>query len=135
MGGGVGQYGLALVQKEVADDTLRILVGTLISVLVTITNLILEYFLMYTTYLEKMKTVTAYMDVLSFKLVFLQFLNSGLFIVIANIAANYEAFNLQGSLSETITQIMLLNAITPNISNFILYKYDIGGRVMRYLCL
>ncbi len=82
-----------------------------------------------------MNTVTEYMDVLNFKLVFQQFLNAGLFVVAANIAANFETFNLEGNLSETIIQIMLLNAITPNISNFFIYKFDISGRLMRYLCL
>lgn len=38
--------------------------------------------------------MTEYMDVLTFKLVFQQFLNAGIFIVGANIAANYETFNL-----------------------------------------
>lgn len=135
IGGGLAQYGIALIQKDLGDDTRRIFVGTFASVIVTITNLFLQYFLIYTTYWERMNTVTEYMDVLTFKLVFQQFLNAGLFIVAANIAANYETFNLEGNLSETIVQIMLLNAITPNISNFLVYRFDIGGRVMRYFCL
>lgn len=135
IGGGLAQYGIALIQKDLADDTRRIFVGTFASVIVTITNLFLQYFLIYTTYWERMNTVTEYMDVLNFKLVFQQFLNAGLFIVAANIAANYETFNLEGNLSETIVQIMLLNAITPNVSNFLVYRFDIGGRVMRYFCL
>lgn len=135
IGGGLAQYGIALVQKNLEDDTRRIFVGTFASVIVTITNLLLQYFLIYTTYWERMNTVTEYMDVLTFKLVFQQFLNAGLFIVGANIAANYETFNLEGNLSETIVQIMLLNAITPNVSNFLVYRFDIGGRLMRYFCL
>lgn len=135
IGGGLAQYGIALIQKDLADDTRRIFVGTFASVIVTITNLFLQYFLIYTTYWERMNTVTEYMDVLTFKLVFQQFLNAGLFIVAANIAVNYETFNLEGNLSETIVQIMLLNAITPNVSNFLVYRFDIGGRVMRYFCL
>lgn len=135
IGGGLAQYGIALIQKDLGDDTRRIFVGTFASVIVTITNLFLQYFLIYTTYWERMNTVTEYMDVLTFKLVFQQFLNAGLFIVAANITANYETFNLEGNLSETIVQIMLLNAITPNVSNFLVYRFDIGGRVMRYFCL
>lgn len=135
IGGGLAQYGIALIQKDLADDTRRIFVGTFASVIVTITNLFLQYFLIYTTYWERMNTVTEYMDVLTFKLVFQQFLNAGLFIVAANIAVNYETFNLEGNLSETIVQIILLNAITPNVSNFLVYRFDIGGRVMRYFCL
>lgn len=50
MFGGSAQYGLALVQKDFDDDNKRILIGTLASVVVTITNLILQYFLIYTTY-------------------------------------------------------------------------------------
>ena len=75
------------------------------------------------------------METLNFKLVFQQFLNAGLFVVAANIAANYQTFNLESNLSETIIQIMLLNAITPNISNLLIYRFDISGRVMRYFCL
>jgi hypothetical protein len=79
--------------------------------------------------------MTKYIEVLNFKLVFQQFLNSGLFVVAANIAANYETFNLEGNLSETIIQIMILNAITPNISTFVIYKFDITGKLERYFCL
>lgn len=50
MGGGLAQYGIALIQKDITEDTKRILIGTLASVVVTITNLILQYFLIYTTY-------------------------------------------------------------------------------------
>lgn len=39
------------------------------------------------------------MDVLTYKLVFLQFLNSGIFVVAATILANYEDFNLETNLS------------------------------------
>lgn len=95
VGGGFAQYGLALMQKEFKnDDTKRILVGTLASVVVSITNLILQYFLIYTTFWERMATITEYADVLNFKLVFQQFLNAGIFVVAANIAANYETFSL-----------------------------------------
>jgi len=71
----------------------------LASVVVTVTNLILQYFLIYTTYWEKMNTITEYTDVVNFKLVFQQFLNAGIFVVGANIAANYETFNLESNLS------------------------------------
>ena len=50
MVGGFAQYGLALMQRDITDDTRRILIGTLASVVVTITNLILQYFLIYTTF-------------------------------------------------------------------------------------
>jgi hypothetical protein len=50
MAGGFAQYGLALMQRDITDNTRRILVGTLASIVVTITNLILQYFLIYTTF-------------------------------------------------------------------------------------
>jgi hypothetical protein len=50
MVGGFAQYGLALMQKDITNDMRRILIGTLASVVVTITNLILQYFLIYTTF-------------------------------------------------------------------------------------
>jgi hypothetical protein len=46
-----------------------------------------------------MNTITEYTDVVNFKLVFQQFLNAGIFVVGANIAANYETFNLESNLS------------------------------------
>ena len=45
MVGGFAQYGLALMQRDIKDDTRRILISTLASIVVTITNLILQYFL------------------------------------------------------------------------------------------
>ncbi len=94
VGGGAAQYALALLQRQVTEASANILVGTAASFLVTFTNLLLQYYLVYSTMWEKMDTMTAYMDVLTFKLVFLQFLNSGIFVVGANILANYETFNL-----------------------------------------
>jgi len=50
MAGGLAQYGIALLQKDVVNDNKRILFGTLSSVVVTIFNLFLQYFLIFTTY-------------------------------------------------------------------------------------
>jgi hypothetical protein len=49
-GGGMAQYGLAIMQRDVEDDRKKILVGTVASVVVSITNLILQYFLIYSTF-------------------------------------------------------------------------------------
>lgn len=70
---------------------------------------------------------------MTFKLISQQFLNSGVFVVAANILANLNDFDLEDSLPDTITQIMILNAITPNASTFIMKYFDIMGYVQRYL--
>jgi len=68
--------------------------GTASSIVVAITNVIIEQFLILTVKWERMNTVTEYMDVLTLKMVFLQFLNSGVFVVWANILASYQNFSL-----------------------------------------
>ena len=75
------------------------------------------------------------MDVLTFKLVFLQFMNSGIFVVLATILANLETFSLETNMSETITQIMIFNALTQSLSNFFQYSFDLAGRFLRYFIL
>lgn len=68
--------------------------GTASSIVVAITNVIIEQFLILTVKWERMNTVTQYMDVLTLKMCFLQFLNAGIFVVGANILASYQNFTL-----------------------------------------
>ena len=62
-----------------------------------------------------------------------QFLNSGVFVVAANVLANYNDSFLETSLAENITQIMILNALTPNLTNFLLKKFDFISKIKRYI--
>jgi hypothetical protein len=95
LGGGALQYGLAVLQTDQTDESIKTYLGTASSIVVALTNGILQTFLVKTTFYERMNTMTEYMDVLSTKLALLQFLNSGIFIVGANILADYKNFNLE----------------------------------------
>ena len=56
------------------------------------------------------------------KISYFQFLNTGIFVVLANYLANMENFNLFDGVVYEAVFVMLLNAITPNISTiFITY--------------
>jgi hypothetical protein len=73
------------------------------------------------------------MDVLTLKMCFLQFLNAGVFVVGANILASYRKFSLESGLSYEITQIMALNAVTSTVGLFVVYRFDIKGKLFRYV--
>ena len=52
------------------------------------------------------------------KICFFLFLNSGVFLVAANIIANTSDYSVEGGLSYEITLVMIMNAITPNLAVF-----------------
>lgn len=54
------------------------------------------------------------------KISFFQFLNTGVFVVAANFLADMQNFSLSKGFVFEVTQVMLLNAITPNLTLFIL---------------
>jgi hypothetical protein len=54
--GGGCQYGLAVWQTIIEDSTTKVLVGTIASITVTVTNAILQQFLIYSTKWERMGT-------------------------------------------------------------------------------
>ena len=60
-------------------------------------------------------------------------MNAGFFIVAANILADLTKFNLEGNFSNEVTQIMILNSLTPSLSLLALDYLDIIGRVKRWL--
>lgn len=54
--GGGCQYGLALWQTVIEDPTAKVLIGTVASITVTITNTVLQFFLVYSTKWERVGT-------------------------------------------------------------------------------
>ena len=54
------------------------------------------------------------------KLSVFQFLNTGVFVILAQFMANKDNFSLNGGIVFEITQVMLLNAILPNVTLFLL---------------
>ena len=55
---------------------------------------------------------------LTIKISFFLFLNSGVFLVAANVLANTSDYSIEGGLSYEITLVMAMNAITPNLAIF-----------------
>ncbi len=70
---------------------------------------------------------------MTFKLIIQQFLNTGVFVLIANVLADFSDTMLQNSLADTITQIMILNAITPNLTVFFMNYFEVIGRIKRFI--
>lgn len=67
------------------------------------------------------------------KISFFQFLNTGVFVVAANFLADPYNFSLSKGFVFEITQVMILNAIVPNLSLFILTYCEIVQKVKRCL--
>lgn len=62
-----------------------------------------------------------------------QFLNTGVFVILAQFLANMDSFSLSNGLVIEVTQVMLLNAILPNITLFLLSYFEIIKKVKRCL--
>lgn len=67
------------------------------------------------------------------KISFFQFLNTGIFVVVANFMADMDNFSLTKGLVLQVTQVMILNAIIPNLSLFILSYFEIFPKIERCL--
>lgn len=82
---------------------------------------------------ERNETLTEFNTVLTVKISFFQFLNTGIFVIMANFLADIQHFTITQSLPSDITIVMLTNAITPNLSLWILNYFEIIGNIMRWL--
>lgn len=67
------------------------------------------------------------------KISLFQFLNTGIFVILAQFLADPPGFSLTKGLVLTITQVMILNAIVPNILLFVLNHCEIVAKVKRCL--
>lgn len=67
------------------------------------------------------------------KITFFQFFNAGIFLIAAEIAASYSTFTLAQDICSQTTQVMILNAILPNLTLFILDYSEIISKVKRYI--
>jgi len=67
------------------------------------------------------------------KISMFQFLNTGIFVVITKFLANPSTFSLSKGMVFQITQVMLLNALVPNILLFVLNYFEIVPRIKRCL--
>ena len=100
---------------------------------VAIMNKIIMIVLFYTSEKEKSESLSEMNETLITKYSVLMFLNAGVFIVAANILADLNNFNLEGNFSNEVTQIMILNSVTPIVSLIALDYFDIFGRIKRWL--
>ena len=114
--GGAAQYGLAVLETTLTNEKLILYVGMASSILVALMNEVIYKFLIYTAQKERKLTQTKINTNLIIKMGFFLFLNAGVFMVAARILAQIKTFELSGTLSMQITQIMILNTITPHLS-------------------
>lgn len=115
--GGAAQYGLAVAEETYATtDREVLLMSTASSILVSILNAIIQVFLIFTSQKERNETKTEYNIVLMGKISLFQFLNAGIFVIIANFLANIDGFTLNDGLVFEVTQVMMINAIVPNLT-------------------
>lgn len=69
--------------------------STVSSITVTIINTIIQIFLVFSSQRERNETLTEFNTVLMVKISFFQFLNTGVFVVLANFLADPTGFSLQ----------------------------------------
>ena len=67
------------------------------------------------------------------KISMFQFLNTGIFVVLANFMADPLHFSLSKGFVFEITQVMILNAFLPNLTLFLLTYCEIIQRIKRKL--
>ena len=84
--------------------------------------MIIEIVLIVTSERERNETKTEFNSVVMVKLSYFQFLNTGVFVVLANYLANIDSFNLFDGVVYEAVLVMLMNALTFNLSLFLI-KY------------
>jgi hypothetical protein len=132
LGGGV-LYALQLLSQSTSNGTLQAVLTYGSSIVVIVFNEIILVILVMTTEKERCETLTEFQNTLMVKITLFLFLNAGVFVVIVEIAVSYATFSLSKDLCSQITLIMMLNAITPNVSMLILTYFEPINRVRRYL--
>lgn len=56
------------------------------------------------------------------KISYFQFLNTGIFVLLANFLADIDGFNLYNGIVFEVTLVMILNGVSPNLM-LILFNY------------
>lgn len=106
--------------------------STASSILVSILNAIIQIFLIFTSHKERNETKTEFNTVLMVKLSLFQFLNTGVFVLLSNFLANINEFTLDNGLVFQITQVMMINAVVPNLVILILNYFEIIQKIQRH---
>ena len=92
--GGTAQYGLALLQNSVTDPTEKQIYSIGLSIIVSIFNFIILQFLVFSSHKERNETLTEFNTVLTVKISLFQFLNTGIFVVLAIFFADMNNFTI-----------------------------------------
>ena len=106
--------------------------STASSILVSILNFVIQMFLIFTSVKERNETLTEYNTVLMIKISLFQFLNTGVFVLVANFLANIDDFSLDNGLVFQITQMMMINAATTNLSLIFVNYFELVLKIQRY---
>lgn len=110
--GGVIQYGLTLWQQK-AEESYKKPISAFSTIIVTLTNYLISFYLIWSTRLEGNLTTTTEQRSLNVKICAFQFFNAGVFYAVANILAIGFSFkNLDEIFSYKVTVFMILNAVT-----------------------
>ena len=104
-----------------------------LSILISVFNFIILQFLIISSRKERNETLTEFNTVLTVKISFFQFLNTGVFVVAANFLADISNFKITDTLPTDITIVMLTNAITPNFSLWLMTYFEIPNRIFRWM--
>lgn len=93
--GGAIQFGLAVAQLKVSQDSkTQLIMSTASSIAVSVINAVIQIFLVFTSHKERNETLTEFNTVLMIKISVFQFLNTGIFVVLANFLADPHNFSL-----------------------------------------
>lgn len=123
LGGGV-QYLLDYLQQKVGSGIIVTLYSIASSISITLFNWIIVQFLVFVTHLEGNETTTLYNRSLLIKICLFEFFNAGIFSALANIlSVSVDKFNIQGDFSFEITFFMLMNALVPSASTFLMVYF------------
>ena len=95
--------------------------------------MIIEIVLIITSERERNETKTEFNSVVMVKLSYFQFLNTGVFVVLANYLANIDSFNLFDGVVYEAVLVMLMNALTFNLSLFLIKYFELVLRLQRCL--
>lgn len=134
IGGGAVQYGLAVASvKASQDERTQLIMSTASSLTVSVINALIQFVLVFTSHKERNETLTEYNAVLMVKISFFQFLNTGVFVVAANFLADVKGFSLSNGFVFEVCQVMMLNAVMPNLILILLGYFEVPQKIMRYL--
>lgn len=107
--------------------------STVFSLSVSVLNAIIQIFLSFTSRRQRNETLTEFNTILMSKISIFQFLNTGVFVLLAQFLADMENFDLSKGIVFEVTQVMLINAILPNVTLFFLSYFEILKKVERWL--